>query len=106
MGRCGVLAFVAALLVSFVAAQTTVLTATPATGPTATWTIAAATSAACTAGSNPPGTISPARYGGGMFTDGFGDYWQVDCGQEWTSMAGTVYYDGTGVSGSGATPVG
>ncbi|KAK5676194.1 hypothetical protein LTS10_011006 [Elasticomyces elasticus] len=104
MPRSGALAFVAALAAGLATAQsvTTTLSAGTTYEPTVPWTIAGGpspTTAPCAAGAVQ--TAGPAGYyGGGVYTDKYGDFWEMDCDY---SFSGTTYYDGTfaGTNGQG-----
>jgi hypothetical protein len=80
MRRCGVIALLGAALLDFVAAQgtTTTLGASTTYVPTQTWT----PNAVCSAGSNPV-----ANPGGGVYTDDFGSYWEMGCGQQFAGWS-------------------
>ena len=60
------------------------LTASATYSPTNSW----APTATCSAGSSAVG-----GYGGGVYLDGYGTYWSVACGYDWS---GTTFYDGAG----------
>ncbi|KAK4955888.1 hypothetical protein LTR10_006827 [Elasticomyces elasticus] len=96
MRRSGALAFVAALAAGLATAQsvTTTLSAGTTYQPTVPWTIAGGpspTTGACSAGAVQ--TAGPAGYyGGGVYTDKYGDFWEMDCDYSFSS---TTYYDGT-----------
>jgi hypothetical protein len=91
LGRLGVGAVSWAALVGVARAQVTVTTTSTTLGASTTYspTVAWTPNTVCSAGSSP--TNNP---GGGVYTDEFGQYWEVSCGQQWS---GTTYYDGKGV---------
>jgi hypothetical protein len=64
------------------------LTASTTYSPTASWT----PQPSCANGSTAVGGL-----GGGVYLDGYGTYWSMACGQDWS---GTTFYDGSGVPGA------
>jgi len=97
-----VLAFAAGLLVGLVSAQSSItptLSAGPTYQPSVPWTIPTA-STPCSAGSTATAT---GGYGGGVYQDVFGGYWEVECGYAWT---GTTYYDGVNSGPGGSAVIG
>jgi hypothetical protein len=64
------------------------LTASATYTPTNSWS----PQPTCSAGSTAVG-----GYGGGVYLDGYGTYWSVACGSDWS---GTTFYDGSGVPGA------
>jgi hypothetical protein len=97
--RCGLMAGLISILLGGSSAQVTTsstflttattstvnrLTASTTYTPTNTWTPAPT----CSAGSSAVG-----GYGGGVYLDGYGTYWSVNCGYDWD---GTTFYDGAG----------
>jgi len=60
------------------------LTASTTYTPTNSWT----PQPTCSSGSTAVGGL-----GGGVYLDGYGTYWSVACGQDWS---GTTFYDGVG----------
>jgi hypothetical protein len=61
-----------------------ILTASTTYSPTNSWT----PQPTCSSGSTAVGGL-----GGGVYLDGYGTYWSVACGQDWS---GTTLYDGAG----------
>jgi len=94
MQRFGVAAFVAVAFVATVQAQSVYTTpgvTTPAPlsasttyTPTNIW----APNPTCSAGSS--AVAQNGGYGGGVYRDDFGSYWEVACNYDWT---GTTWYD-------------
>ena len=94
MQRFGVAAFVAVALVATVQAQSIYTTPGPTTSaplsaattytPTNVW----APNPTCSSGSS--AVAQNGGYGGGVYRDDFGSYWEVLCNYDWT---GTTWYD-------------
>jgi hypothetical protein len=88
MQRFGVAAFLAVAFVATVQAQNPTtsipLSASTTHTPTNVWTPAAS----CSAGSS--AVAQNGGYGGGVYRDDFGSYWEVACGYDWS---GTAFYD-------------
>ena len=94
MQRFGVAAFVAVALVATAQAQSVYTTPALTTSaplsaattytPTNVW----APNPTCSSGSS--AVAQNGGYGGGVYRDDFGSYWEVLCNYDWT---GTVWYD-------------
>ena len=94
MQRFGVAAFLAVAFVANVKAQSQYTTPGPTTSaplsaattytPTNVW----APNPTCSSGSS--AVAQNGGYGGGVYRDDFGSYWEVLCNYDWT---GTVWYD-------------
>jgi hypothetical protein len=98
MQRFGVAALLAAAFVATVQAQSVyttpgVTTSAPLSAsttytPTNVW----APNPTCSAGSS--AVAQNGGYGGGVYRDDYGSYWEVACGSDWS---GATYYDTTWV---------
>jgi len=94
----GIAAGVAGLLVGLASAQSSVtptLAAGPTYQPAVPWTQG---NGPCSAGSTATAT---GGYGGGVYQDIFGGYWEIECGFAWSS---TQYYAAEGGPGSQQAP--
>lgn len=96
MRRFGVAALLVATFVTYVQTQSVYTTPGVSTSPS----LSASTTYSptnvwnphptCTSGSS---AVAPqGGYGGGVYMDAFGTYWQVACGFDWS---GATYYDST-----------
>ena len=97
MWRFGVLALWAANFVSLTSAQaSTTLAAATTYTPTGIWY----PQPTCSQGNTAATTQGVGNYGGGIFEDYWGTFWELDCGY---SYSGTTYMDGTyvGTFGNG-----